>query len=94
MTTFIEYLDCYIELENPKYAVLLIGNRGCGKTYFIKYLINKWRAFADSKYKIILKPIYVSLNGIADTYIINERIRAVISPFLYSKGMKIAKKCI
>ncbi len=87
----VEYLNYYIELENPQYAVLLIGNWGCGKTYFIKNLISNWEQLEESEDKIVLKPIYVSLNGIADTQAINERIRAVISPFLYSKGMKVAK---
>lgn len=87
----IEYLNYYIELKNPQYAVLLIGNWGCGKTYFIKNLISDWEKVEESENKIVLKPIYVSLNGISDTNSINEKIRAAISPFLYSKGMKVAK---
>jgi hypothetical protein len=87
----IDYLDYFVELENPQYAVLLIGNWGCGKTYFIKNIVKKWEESDDSDDKIILKPIYVSLNGISDTNTINERIRAVVSPFIYSKGMKVAK---
>jgi len=85
------YLDYFVELENPQYAVLLIGNWGCGKTYFIKNIVNTWEEPEDNEDKIILKPIYVSLNGISDTNTINERIRSVVSPFLYSKGMKVAK---
>lgn len=85
------YLDYFVELENPQYAVLLIGNWGCGKTYFIKNIIKSWEEPDDNDGEIILKPIYVSLNGISDTSVINERIRSVISPFLYSKGMKVAK---
>jgi len=87
----IEYLDYYVDLENPQYAVLLIGNWGCGKTYFIKNIIKNWEEPDSSEDKITLKPIYVSLNGISETTTINERIRAVVSPFLYSKGMKVAK---
>ncbi|MDP2724173.1 MAG: P-loop NTPase fold protein [Bacteroidales bacterium] len=87
----VEYLNYYIDLENPQYAVLLIGNWGCGKTYFIKELIKNWQNLEETNDKIILKPIYVSLNGVADAHTINERIRAVINPFLYSKGMKVAK---
>jgi hypothetical protein len=90
----VDYLNYYIELENPQYAVLLIGNWGCGKTYFIKDLIKQWIEPDDFEEKVNLKPIYVSLNGIADTNTINERIRAVISPFLYSKGMKVAKSVL
>jgi hypothetical protein len=87
----INYLDYYVELENPQYAVLLIGNWGCGKTYFIKDIIRKWEEPENDENKVVLQPIYVSLNGISETSTINDRIRAVISPFLYSKGMKVAK---
>jgi len=87
----IDYLDYYVELDNPQYAVLLIGNWGCGKTYFIKNIIKKWEEPESKEDKITLKPIYVSLNGVSETSTINERIRTVISPFLYSKGMKVAK---
>ena len=58
---------------------------------FIKKLIRKRKKSDSTEDKIILKPIYVSLNGISDTHSINEKIRAEISPFLYSKGMKITK---
>ena len=47
----IEYLDYYINLENPQYAVLLTGKWGCGKTYFIKKLIEKWKESKESKNK-------------------------------------------
>ncbi|RLD63090.1 MAG: hypothetical protein DRJ01_04645 [Bacteroidetes bacterium] len=86
-----EYLEYFIELENPQYAVLLKGNWGCGKTYFIKRIIEEWDEPDISDEQITLKPIYVSLNGISDSQTINEKIRAVINPFLYSKGMKVAK---
>ena len=39
---------------------------------------------------INLKPIYVSLNGIAKKSEIIEALKAKISPFLYSKGAKFA----
>lgn len=85
------YLNYFVELENPQYAVLLVGNWGCGKTYFIKNIVKTWEEPDDNDDKINLKPIYISLNGISDTNAINERIRSVVSPFLYSKGMKVAK---
>ena len=58
-----------------------------GKTNCIK----KRKEPDSTEDKIALKPIYVSLNGISDTHSINEKIRAEISPFWNSKGMKIAK---
>lgn len=89
----IDYLDDYINLEAPHYAVLLKGNWGSGKTFFIKSLIKKWEDTEDSgEEKITLQPIYISLNGINSRNIINEKIKAKISPFLYSKGMKVIKK--
>ena len=36
-----KYIEYYIELDDPQYAVLLTGNWGCGKTYFIKKLIEE-----------------------------------------------------
>ncbi|QXP78800.1 MULTISPECIES: P-loop NTPase fold protein [Winogradskyella] len=89
-----DYLNYYIDLEKPQYAVLLIGNWGCGKTFFIKNAIANWTNTNIESEKISLKPIYVSLNGISNTHSINEKIRAEISPFLYSKGMKVAKKVL
>ncbi len=92
-----EYLNYYISLQNPQYAVLLKGSWGCGKTYFIKKMVEEWNPKEDNKDhnenkdKIILKPIYVSLNGISEIKIVNEKIRAEITPWLYSKGANIIK---
>jgi len=87
----IEYLNYYITIDNPQYAVLLKGNWGCGKTYFIKELIKEWKDCEDDLNSIVLKPIYISLNGINNVNTINEQIRAEINPFLYSKKMKVLK---
>ena len=89
-----DYLNYYVELENPQYAVMLIGNWGCGKTFFIKNQITEWTEPNSESDNISLKPIYISLNGISTTHSINEKIRSEISPFLYSKGMKVAKKVL
>ena len=90
-----EYLEDYVNLNNPQYAVLITGKWGCGKTYFIKQLIEQWGISdekSDSGNNIVIKPIYVSLNGISDVNVIHENIKAAISPFLYSKGMQIIKE--
>ena len=34
-----KYLDHYLEITTPDYAVMLKGEWGCGKTYFIKKYI-------------------------------------------------------
>lgn len=88
----IEYLNYYINLENPQYAVLLKGKWGCGKTFFIKNQKEKWIDSKEEKDKIKIQPIYVSLNGIEDFKTVNDKLRAEINPFLYSKGMQVAKQ--
>ena len=52
-----KYIEDYIGIDNPQYAVLLTGNWGCGKTYFIKELIKEWKELDSTEDKIILKPI-------------------------------------
>ena len=88
------YLEYFINLKYPQYAVLLKGKWGCGKTYYINHLKEKWIEPNEEEDKITLQPIYVSLNGISDVSTINEKIRAEISPFMYSKGMQVAKKVL
>jgi septin family protein len=72
------YLNYYVELENPQYAVMLIGNWGCGKTFFIKNIINEWTEPNSEPNSISLKPIYIRLNGISTNHYINEKIRTEI----------------
>lgn len=59
-----DFLNEYAKLPSPRYAVLLRGKWGCGKTYFVK----NWLAEFDKSNKlpanensIELKPIYVSI---------------------------------
>ena len=44
-----KYIEYYIGIENPQDAVLLTGNWGCGKTYFIKELIKEWKELDSTK---------------------------------------------
>ena len=95
-----QYLEYYIRLKNPQYAVLLKGEWGSGKTYFIKQLQETWvnrERYKDSETDgdiIIIQPIYISLFGLNSITQINDKIRAEIHPFLYSKGMNIGKKIL
>lgn len=79
------FLIKYIENPDPQYAIMLKGNWGSGKTFFI----NKW--IEDYKEKlgeeIILEPIYVSLYGLKDTAQITTEIDRKLHPILYSKGV-------
>jgi hypothetical protein len=52
-----QFLDYYINLSNPQYAVLLKGKWGSGKTYFIN-------EYKDKLKKSTRRYIYVSLYGV------------------------------
>lgn len=90
-----KYLDDYVVMPNPQYAVMLKGQWGCGKTYFVKKLIHEWSSKeTPNKNAIYLKPIYVSLNGLSSVQQISYSIKRVLCPILYSKGAKIVKKVV
>ncbi|MEA5427321.1 P-loop NTPase fold protein [Arcicella lustrica] len=82
----IDYLDYYLDLAKPpKYAVLLRGNWGSGKSWFIhEYIKSK----AENSF------LYVSLYGVTSYTEIEEILFEQIHPFLASKGMKIASKVL
>ena len=88
-----EYLCDYVENLNPQYAVMITGKWGCGKSFFIQNWILKYQENQDEKAdKLLLKPIYVSLYGLTGVQQITDSINREISPWLYSKGIKFAKK--
>ena len=83
-------LNDYLQIDNPGYGVLVKGDWGCGKSFFIK----QWKKSLeggdvdnDEEY-VNLKPIYVSLNGVTNTGQIDEAIKREISPILHGKFMK------
>lgn len=86
-----DYLNYFVQLENPGYAVLLKGKWGSGKTFFIKQLLESWKE-PDDESTIKINPIYVSLNGINKSSTINEKLKAKLSPILYSKAAKVGKE--
>ena len=59
------YLNEYLAMPTPQFAVMITGKWGCGKTFYIKNLIGEWcnPNTNVSEESIDLKPIYVSLNG-------------------------------
>lgn len=88
-----QYLNDYINMVNPQYAVMLKGKWGCGKTYYINKLIEKWNSeIKESNDKISLRPVYVSLNGIGSISQVSFMIRRELRPLVYSKGGRLAKK--
>jgi len=77
-----EYLDHYCGLEHPSYAVLLKGQWGCGKSYFIESYQQK-----SSK-----KFIYISLYGLKEVGQIDDALFQATYPRLGSKVMGVASK--
>ena len=61
----IKGIQAYLSDANFHYAILISGQWGSGKTYFIKDLMKSWVGDDIGVESIIqIKPIYVSLNGI------------------------------
>lgn len=86
-----KYLSDYLHNPDPQYAVMLKGEWGCGKSFFV----NKWiKEYKPAGRKKSLKPIYVSLYGLKDTSQITESIDRVLHPLLYSKGAELTKKLL
>ncbi len=91
----LDSLRDYQKIANPGYAILIKGEWGCGKTFFI----NDWLKAQKDKVKetdeiISLKPVFVSLYGITSTIQIDEAIKKVLSPILNSKIVKGAGKVL
>ncbi|GAB4545938.1 MAG: P-loop NTPase fold protein [Pleurocapsa sp.] len=83
-----EYLDYYCELSHaPGFAVLLKGEWGCGKTWFI----NKYREKLEKKKQ---KCLYVSLYGMTSFSEIESSFFQQLHPVLSSKGMAVTGKIL
>jgi len=72
-----KYLDQYLNHPNPDYAVMLTGEWGCGKTFFIKNYIEERNKNTKWCLKKGKKLRYISLNGISST-------SAIISSMLFN----------
>lgn len=93
-TLLTSYLNEYIKMTCPQFAVMITGKWGCGKTYYVDEIIKTWgkekvKTDGDS---IQLKPIYVSLYGMQSVSEVVRQIKIKLNPILYSKGAKVAKK--
>ncbi len=89
--TVTDYLFQYAANPDPRYAVMLKGKWGCGKSFFIIEWIKSYNAKHVDK-ESVLEPIYVSLYGLKDTTQITKAIEKELYPVLYSKGADFAKK--
>jgi hypothetical protein len=67
------YLDEYLKMKSPGFAVMVSGPWGCGKTYFIKDYMEEERA---------QKICYISLYGVKDIDEIDRRIFLALHPKL------------
>lgn len=84
-----KFLWTYIDNHDPKYAVMLKGKWGCGKSYFISKWVENYQQSKDDyeANDIVLKPIKVSLYGLKTTEEITKAIDRELYQILYSKGM-------
>jgi hypothetical protein len=81
-----DYLDYYQQLpQSPKFAILLKGEWGSGKTWFVK----QYREKLEKEKK---KPLYVSLYGISKFSEIEDSLFTQLHPIRSSKSFLIADK--
>ena len=83
-----DFLEDYYFLPDrkPEYAVLLKGDWGTGKTWFIKKILK------NLKDKNLEKHLYVSLYGVSSYNEIENEFFKQLCPFLSSKTMNIVGK--
>ena len=88
------YLNEYVKMRRPQFAVMITGKWGCGKTFYIDKLIKEWEKnkVKTDKDSIRLKPVYVSVYGLRNIGGVVRKIKTKVYPWLYSKGAAVAKK--
>lgn len=87
-----KFLDGYMKNADPQYAVMLTGQWGCGKTFFINHWLEDLKTVENDREDIIyLKPIYVSLYGLSSLAEVKTEIDRKVNPFYYSKTAKVLK---
>ena len=82
-------LNSYKENPDPRYALMLKGKWGCGKTYLVNQWIEDTFENPEKKDDVVLEPIRVSLYGMTETEQITKAIDKQLHPFLYSKFAKV-----
>ena len=77
----------YIENEvNPQFAILIKGEWGCGKTFFINNLISRYKKKGQKIQSSEI--VYISLFGIGQLSEIDERLFQKMHPILSSEQFK------
>ena len=86
-----KYFDNYLKSDKSEFGVLLTAKWGSGKTFFIdKYIENYIKDSKKEKYKFIK----ISLFGINDLRLIDEKIFQQLHPVLGNKYVKFAGNII
>ena len=86
-----EYLNYYLNLKGaPGFAVLLSGEWGCGKTWFIKHFISSY----ETRGLEPLRFLYITLYGVTATAEIEDQLFQQLHPILASKPMVLASKIL
>lgn len=80
-----QFLNYYIKLPNPQYAVLLKGKWGSGKTHFI----NEYRKSLDTNNE---KDIYISLYGVTSYDEIETKFLQATNPEIFNEKTIYASK--
>lgn len=82
----------YLNAENTDYALMINGDWGCGKTYYIKRHLFAQITSIDSHLKndkdepIKYEPLYISLYGIADIQDVLYKIQLELNSWMKSKA--------
>lgn len=81
-----DYLNEYLRIEKPGFAVLIKGAWGSGKTYFVKNYIEHQLKPNNKE----LKPIYISLFGVSSKEEIDSRIYEAVHNLINKPVSKLA----
>jgi hypothetical protein len=81
-----DYLNEYLQIEKPGFAVLIKGAWGSGKTYFVKNYIEHQLKPNNKE----LKPIYISLFGVSSKEEIDSRIYEAVHNLINKPVSKLA----
>lgn len=89
------FLDYYVNQPDPRYAVMITGPWGCGKTHFIKHWMDRLTEKNNNdKTSTLTKPIYISLFGLSSIQQINNAITREIYPIMKSRIYTIGKQAL
>lgn len=85
-------IQAYLSDKNVHYAILITGQWGSGKTYFITDLMHSWNVdTARDENSISFKPLYISLNGISTVSGLYHVIWKQVYPILNSRTVNVLK---